>query len=106
MRQSASARRRQAWTTQPRSACSARSLAAIRSVGSIAVCSSASRVTVVPTSAAAAQIREMLSVAACWLRNSPTAVGLTETSVTPPWVSPSAPSLPSSSTYSSVTATA
>ena len=39
-------------------------------------------------------------------RYSPTAVGLTETSAAPPRVSPSAPSSPSSCTYSSVTAAA
>ena len=50
----------------------------------------------VPASAAAAQIRAMLSAAAPAPRYSPTAVGLTETSAAPPWVSPSAPSLPSS----------
>jgi len=39
-------------------------------------------------------------------RNSPTAVGLTETSAAPAWVSPSAPSSPSRCTYWSVTAVA
>ena len=72
----------------------------------MAACSSASSVTVVPASAAAAQIRAMLPAAVPAPRNSPTAVALTETSARPPWLRPSAPSWPSSWTYSSVTAVA
>ena len=60
----------------------------------------------VPASRAAAQIRLMFSFAVLVPRNSPTAVGFTETSAAPPWVSPSAPSLPTSWMYSSVTAAA
>jgi hypothetical protein len=61
---------------------------------------------VVPASCAAAQIRLMFSFAVLVPRNSPTAVGLTEISAAPPWVSPSAPSLPASWMYSSVAAAA
>ncbi len=72
----------------------------------MAVCSSASSVTVVPASAAAAQIRAMFPAAIPVPRNNPTAVGLTDTSAVPPWVRPSAASRPSSRRYSSVTAAA
>jgi hypothetical protein len=82
-RQSASLRRRQAWMTQPRSLYCARSSAAIRRVGSIAANSSASSVTVVPASRAAAQILAMFSRAILVPRNNPTAVGFTETSAAP-----------------------
>ena len=73
----------------------------MRRVAPTAVWSSASSVTVVPASRAAAQIRAMFSVAVfspCSGRNKPTAVAFTETSQSPRAVSPAADSSPSSPT--------
>ena len=68
-----------------------------------------STVTVVPAALAATQIRSMLAAAVfspCSGRCRPSAVGLTETSASPSWLSPPASSLPSSATYSAATAAA
>ena len=51
------------WITQPRSVNSARTACTMRNVASTWLCSSMSTVTVVPAARAAAQMREMFSVA-------------------------------------------
>ena len=78
----------------------------MRNVASTWLWSSMSTVTVVPAARAAAPMREMFSVAVFspWsARPRPTAVGLTDTSVAAPAVSPAASRLASRALYSPVT---